>query len=213
MSAVIAFGEATAQAVIRAGCLPEPRLVAAAGTIGFTGPPARGTEGARPFILAAGEIGEAGQTRHLLLAWRVLLDEMPEGQVPILVLAGPLGALVGDLLEQLRNSRLLDGHVNLVVHPRAEEIARLTRLCLFSLAVGWQGWGRATWDSLGAGVPCLSTSPDVAPGLGAEHVAPGDARGLAAAVRRWIEAPPPDCVPPQRGWDAVAGDVIAALPA
>lgn len=213
VSAVIAFGAATAQAVIRAGCLPEPALVAAAGTIGFAGPPARGADGARPFILAAGEIGEAGQTRHLLSAWRILLDEMPAGAVPVLVLAGPLGALVGDLLEQLRNSRLLDGHVNLVVDPRAEDIARLTRLCLFSLAIGWQGWGRATLDSLGAGVPCLSAFADVGAAHGAERVLAGDARGLAAAVRRWISTPPPDCVPPARDWGAVADDVIAALPA
>lgn len=223
VSRVIAFTEATAQAVVRAGCLPDPVVVTAAGTVTPTGGPIGVSKGgavrrapsvgggaevpARSFVLAAGEIGEAGHTRHLLLAWRLLLDRMPPDEVPVLLLAGPLGALVGDLLEQLRNSRMFGGHVQLVLHPGPEEISRLTRQCLFTIAIGHSAWGRAACDSLAHGVACLSPHP--APG--AVAVDATSATALADAVRDWLRTPPRQPPPASRLWSDVAADVLSAL--
>lgn len=203
---VIAFTPAIALAMTQAGCVPTPMLVNAAVarptvTVHPTGLPSR------PFVLAMGEIGEAGGTRHLLLAWRHLLDTMNPGAVPLLVLAGMPGALVGDILEQLRNSQLFGGHVRLVVHPRPDELAQLYRSCLFTIAAAHSSWGHATLASLAAGVPCLSAFPTA----GAEPIEPANVAGLAQKVQAWLASPPSPPAAPNRGWNDVAGDVLKAL--
>lgn len=206
VSKVIVFSPQTARLLARIGSLPEPAMIAGAACPGR--PPAPAHTGARPFVLAASVIGEAGQTRQLLLAWRILIDRMPPGTVPILQLAGPLGALATDILEQLRNSRLLDGHVRLIAYPGPDQMTELAHHCLFAIAPAPHcAWGRATLDSLAAGAPCLSMFDHPA----AHAIDASDVTGLVAAVTAWLESPPVRPRPEARDWDAVAADVARVL--
>jgi hypothetical protein len=162
----------------------------------------------RRFVLAGGEIGEAGQTRQLLLTWRRLQELLPADAVPDLVLAGPVEALSADVLEQLRNSRLLGGRARLVMHPGAELVAGLNRDCLFAIAPSpSSGWGRATWNALAAGAPCLS----VFAAYGAVPFDAGNAAAVTARVRAWLADPPARPSLPRRDWDTVAETLLREL--
>lgn len=202
---VIACSAATAKVMQDAGSLPAPVVIEAAACLGARRPATAPT----CFVLAAGDLGETGRTRQLLLAWRSLMDRPPPGGVPVLVLAGGVGALVGDVLEQLRNSRLLEGHVRLLPNPTPDQLRGLLDTCLFCIAPAdaAAGWGRATLDSLAAGCPCLSAFP----AAGATPVDATSATGLAQAVRAWLARPPPRPRPPARGWADVAGELVSML--
>jgi hypothetical protein len=151
------------------------------------------------FVLADGEIGEPGHTRHLLLAWRELLDSAAPGSVPPLVLAGHVGALATDVLAQLANSDGLGGHVTLIADPNPGERTELRRGSRFVIAPEpYPAWDRARLEARFAGCPCLSAT--------------ASARALADAVRAWIATPPPAPSPLRRSWDDVAAELLAGLP-
>jgi hypothetical protein len=161
----------------------------------------------RRFVLAAGPIGVAGATGQLLLAWRRLMETMAEDDVPELVLAGPVGTLADDALAQVRNSAGLGGKVVVVPFPSAELLAGLVRDCLFCIAPDATGWGRATWEAMGIGRPCLSAS-----GLeGAVEFDPQNAAALAELVRAWLVELPLGATAAPRGWDELARDVAGAV--
>jgi hypothetical protein len=159
------------------------------------------------FVLADGVIGRSGDTQLLLLAWRRLLDGW-HGSAPRLVIAGQIGPLADDVLTQLYNSCGFEGTVTLFGNPTEAERAGLRAACCFTLALEPHSvWGRATLDSLQAGVACLS----VFSAPGATPLEPGNATAMAAALHTWLTDAPPPPAPPARGWDDVARDVIAAL--
>ncbi len=173
-------------------------------TLGEMGLPAAATAavaGARTlppdFVLADGHIGMAGGTHTLLLAWRRLLETVPDA-VPHLVLAGPLGPLADDLLVQLRNSHCFAGAITLAAGPSEAERAALRRDCRLVLELELGSWGRAALDAAQAGKPCLS-------------MAVPDAAALAVLLQRWLVAPPPSRPPSSRNWHDVARDLAAAL--
>ena len=209
VSAVVAFSQSVAHSMAQAGSLPSPVHIDAAPSLV---PILRRQKATSPgFVLAAGTIGEAGRTRQLLLVWRSLLDDPPAGGVPILMLAGDIGALVGDMLEQLRNSRLFDGHVRLLATPTPEQMSDLLRTCRFCISpTAAPNWGRAAWDSLAAGVPCLSDS-HVADAVAVDC---GDAASVGRAVRAWLAEPPyanQASGPRHRNWIDVARELLQAL--
>lgn len=150
------------------------------------------------FVLADGEIGLAGQTPMLLLAWRRLLDDWTTGARPRLVLAGPIGARSQDVLAQLHNSDGFEDTVTLFGHPTEAERAGLRAQCRFALALEpHPGWSRARHDNAQAGVPCLSV--------------PTATGALTGLLRSWLETPPQPEPPFQRGWDDVAADLLVRL--
>ncbi len=201
----IAFAPEIARALTGAGCAAW--LIDAAACLGASGSDETAFSDC---VLAAAPMGEAGSTRHLLLAWRRLLDEMPQGTVPRLVLAGAVGALSGDVLTQLRNSDRLEGCVEAVFYPSPDRMRALLDGCRFCIAAeAHDAWGRATLDSLAAGVPCLSAFP----ANGAVAVDPTNAAHLADQVRAWLADTPPRPVAQARGWDDVARDVLGPLAA
>ncbi len=206
LSSIITFSPDTASRLRRADCLSDPPVIAGADSLGRTWP-ARANKGAS-FILVAAPIGEAGLTRQFILAWRLLLDQMPTGTVPILQLAGPLTALSADVLEQLRNSLLLNGMVRVLAYPNPDQMTELVANCLFSIApASHSGWGRATSDSLAGEVACLSAFDAV----GAQPVDATDVSGLVRAIRAWLEVPPPRPAKPSRRWSDVADDVMRVI--
>jgi hypothetical protein len=155
----------------------------------------------RPFVLAAGPIGAAGQTRHLLLAWRRLMDMTAD--LPDLVIAGEIGPLADDVLAQLRHSDGLGGKVILVRSPSVEFTSMLMRDCLFCIAMEAPGgWGRTALDAADGGKPCLEA------GLHAENAA-----RLASDISQFLVHPPTVSEHVPRSWDDVARDVLLMVSA
>ncbi len=155
----------------------------------------------RRFVLAAGPIGAAGQTRHLLLAWRRLMETV--SGLPDLVIAGAAGALADDVLAQIRNSDGLGGKIVLVQSPSPAFEAALLRDCVFCIAMAAPGgWGRIALNAAVAGKACLSATPH-----------PENAARLAADIAAYLASPPPPAVPVMRDWDDVARDVLRAISA
>lgn len=163
----------------------------------------------RPFIFASGEIGEAGQTRQLLPVWRRLLETMPEGSVPDLIIAGPLGPQSGDVLDQLANSHFIEGRARVILYPSPAQIATFARDCVFAISMSpATGWGRGTLNAQCMGASCLSAFLS----HGAVPFDPENAAAVAARIRAWLVDPA--VKPPlfARSWDDAARDLLRILP-
>lgn len=132
---------------------------------------------------------------HVLLfrAWRNLLETRPPETVPKLVFAGRVGWLVADLMQQIANTRNLDGHLVLVAEPSDAELAALYRGCRFTLFPSlYEGWGLPITESLGFGKPCLAadrTSMPEAGGTLARYADPENVGVWVDAVGRLIDEP------------------------
>lgn len=123
---------------------------------------------------------------HLLLvrAWRRLLEEQPEDEVPFLVFAGRIGFMVGDLLQELRNSLFLGGKVLLIEHPDDAELAALYQGCLFTVFPSlYEGWGLPVTESLAFGKPCLAARATALPEAGGNLARYFDPESLPDALR------------------------------
>lgn len=132
---------------------------------------------------------------HLLLfrVWRRLVDSMPAGQVPLLVLAGSLGWLVDDLMQQMRNTGFLDGRIRIVESPSDGQLEALYRGAMFSIYPShYEGWGLPVVESMAFGTPCLSADGSSLPEAGGDlaRYFPADDVGAATReVRRLIDDP------------------------
>ena len=129
----------------------------------------------------------------LLRVWRRLLSEMPRDAVPPLVFAGRVGWLVGDFMQQLRNSRFLDGKIILFEDPTDRELAMLYAGCQFTLFPSfYEGWGLPVTESLAYGRPCIisnTTSMPEAGGRLASYFDPEDGQQAYQVIRDAIEHP------------------------
>jgi len=163
-----------------------------------------------PFIFASGEIGEAGQTRQLLPVWRRLLETMPEGSVPDLIVAGPLGPQSHDVLDLFCNSQFIDGRARVILYPSPAQIATFARDCVFAVSMSpATGWGRGTLNAQCMGASCLSAFLS----HGAVPFDPENAAAVAARIRAWLVDPA--VKPPlfARSWDDAARDLLRLLAA
>jgi glycosyltransferase involved in cell wall biosynthesis len=130
---------------------------------------------------------------HVLLfrVWRRLLEEMPEEMVPTLVFAGRTGWFVSDLMDQLRNSRFLDGKIIHVESPTDEELGALYEGCLFTLFPSfYEGWGLPVTESHAFGRPCIvskTTSLPEAGGSLARYIDPENTSEAYKVIRETIE--------------------------
>lgn len=193
--------------VAQAAGIRAPRILAAAAD---AGDPLSEAAHPRPFIFASGEISEAGQTRQLLLVWRRLMETMPQGMLPELVIAGPVGPQSQDVLSQLHNSRLLDGRARVILFPTPRQVAMFARDCVFAIAMAAPtGWGRGTLNAQVAGASCLSAYQS----YGSVPFDPTNAASVAARVRAWLVDPPVKPPVMTRHWDGVARDLLQLLAA
>jgi glycosyltransferase involved in cell wall biosynthesis len=106
---------------------------------------------------------------HILLfrVWRRLLETMRAAEVPTLVFAGRVGWLVKDLMQQLEDTRWLDGKIMLVEGPADQDVAALYRGCLFTLFPSlYEGWGLPVTESLANGKPCIASASSSIPEAG-----------------------------------------------
>jgi glycosyltransferase involved in cell wall biosynthesis len=177
------------------------------------------------YVLCVGTISAHKNQALLFRVWRRLLEAMPPARVPRLVLAGRIGALVADLMQQLHNTGSLDGHVLLIEDPTDADLAQLYAGCLFTVFPSlYEGWGLPVTESLLFGRPCIAASATALPEAGgafARYFDPDcatdayrviraaieDEAGLAAWGRR-IAA---ECRPPT--WEDAARGLLRAVDA
>lgn len=123
--------------------------------------------------------------------WRRLLQDMAPEQVPTLVFAGRIGWMVNDLLQQIRNSKNVDGKLLLFEAPTDAELAALYAGCRFTLFPShYEGWGLPVTESLSFGKACLASSTSSLQEAGGPfclYFDPDNVAEAAALVRRAIE--------------------------
>ncbi|MBO1080140.1 glycosyltransferase family 4 protein [Roseomonas haemaphysalidis] len=208
--------------------LTHPVAVLPVGT-GYSGPPVAAAVTPRVAALGTGFVllvsTIEARKNHLLAfrAWRRLLDQLPPEQLPTLVLAGRVGWMVEDLMQQLENCGWLGGKVVLLDHPTDAELTALYGACRFTLFPShYEGWGLPVTESLGFGKVCVASSTTSVPEAGGafclyhdpesvpEAVAilrrliahPEEVAGMEARLRRDFRPTP---------WTDTAGSLLRAL--
>jgi glycosyltransferase involved in cell wall biosynthesis len=116
---------------------------------------------------------------------------MPAESVPTLVFAGRVGWLVSDLMEQLHNSRFLDGKIIHIESPTDQELEALYEGCLFTLFPSfYEGWGLPVTESHAFGRPCIiskTTSLPEAGGSLARYIDPDNTTDAYRVIRETIQ--------------------------
>jgi glycosyltransferase involved in cell wall biosynthesis len=126
-------------------------------------------------------------------AWRRLLEELSVDQVPKLVFAGRVGWLVEDLMQQIENSRYLDGAIVVIEGATDSELAALYRGCRFTVFPSYyEGWGLPVTESLSFGKTCIASSEASVPEAGGEfclYIDPDNVTEATNLLRRVIQEP------------------------
>ena len=121
--------------------------------------------------------------------WQKLMAEVRGGTrdpatVPQLVFAGRIGLGVLDLLQQMDNSRWLNGRIRLIRDPSDGELRALYDGCLFTILPSlYEGWGLPLGESLALGKPCLAASGTALPEAGGDLCRYFDPEDVGAAHR------------------------------
>src|SRR5262249_54844124 len=123
--------------------------------------------------------------------WRRLLEDMPADAVPTLVFAGRVGWQVSDLMEQLHNSKFLNGKILHIESPTDEELEALYDGCLFTVFPSfYEGWGLPVTESLAFGRPCIVSNATSLPEVGgslARYIDPDNATDAYRVIRETIQ--------------------------
>lgn len=174
------------------------------------------------FVLFVSTIEPRKNHLGAFAAWRRLIDELGEAQVPDLVCVGGGGWLNEAVHARLRDDPVLARKVRLRSGVSDDELAGLYAGCRFTLYPSlYEGWGLPISESLAYGkVPAIgrgSSMPE-AGGAFAVYFDAADPRAIAAAVRPLmtdpahlakLEAAVAAGYRP-RGWPAIADETVAA---
>lgn len=152
----------------------------------------------RPFALVPTTIDTRRNQDVLVEGWRRLAARMPDRArplstpLPLLVLAGRLGEMSGDLA--LRLGRVRDWNVALCPAEDDATLAAMYRDCEFVIVPSLQaGWGAHVTQSLVLGRPVFAAKAGALPEAGgrlARYFDPMDPADLARAVERVLLDPP-----------------------
>jgi glycosyltransferase involved in cell wall biosynthesis len=146
-----------------------------------------------PYVLFVSTI--EARKNHMLLfrIWRQMLEEMPVDQVPTLVFAGRPGWLVSDLMQQLENTKWLDGKIRFIQNPSDAELRRLYSDCSFSVFPSFfEGWGLPVTEGLAMGRPCIASDTTSIPEAGGplgRYFNPRNLGEAYALIRQVIDDP------------------------
>ena len=107
--------------------------------------------------------------------------------------AGRVGLGVADLLQQLDNSRWLNGRIRLIREPGDAEISALYQGCLFTILPSlFEGYGLPLGESLALGKPCLAASGTALPEAGGDlcrYFDPEDVGDAHRAIAALLDDP------------------------
>lgn len=132
---------------------------------------------------------------HILafLAWRRLLETLPQDQVPQLVFAGRLGWMVSDLMYMIRDQNYHGGKLTIIEKPDDGLLAARYRGARFTLFPSFhEGWGLPVSESLAFGKVCLASDSSSISEAGGPFCLYHDPENVTAAFdvyRRAIEDP------------------------
>jgi glycosyltransferase involved in cell wall biosynthesis len=137
----------------------------------------------RPYALVVSTIELRKNHALLVDAWQVLLARHGPDAVPSLVFAGREGPLSHDLMQRLRATSNLGGHVILRPSSSDAEIAALYRGCSFTLFPSlYEGWGLPVAESFTFGKPCLASNATSVPEVGGDLASYFDPLDLSATI-------------------------------
>ncbi len=120
-----------------------------------------------PYVLCVSTIEVRKNHLLLLRVWRRLVEEMPAGAVPKLVIAGGIGWLVDDFMQQMRNAGFLGGRIEVVDSPSDAALAALYRGAMFSVYPShYEGWGLPVVESHDFGTPVVCADGSSLPEAG-----------------------------------------------
>lgn len=160
------------------------------------GPGGEGLPAPGSYVLVVSTLEARKNHAFAVRVWRRLMEDVrtgvrPAASVPTLVFAGRVGWLVSDMLEQLDNTRWLQGKVRLIRDPTDAELRALYAGCLFTFVPSlFEGWGLPVTESLAAGVPCLISDRAALPEAGgklARYFDPEDVSGGYRAVATLVD--------------------------
>ena len=137
----------------------------------------------RPYALVVSTIELRKNHALLVDAWQALLARHAPETVPSLVFAGREGPLSHDLMQRLRASQNLGGHVILRPSASDAEIAALYRGCSFTVFPSlYEGWGLPVAESFAFGKPCLASNATSVPEVGGALASYFDPLDLSATI-------------------------------
>jgi len=147
----------------------------------------------RPYALIVSTIELRKNHALLVDAWQALLARHGPDAVPSLVFAGRQGPLSHDLMQRLRATHNLGGHVILCPAASDAEIAALYRGCSFTVFPSlYEGWGLPVAESFAFGKPCLASNATSVPEVGgnlARYFDPLDLEATIACIEAILADP------------------------
>ena len=192
-------GDLASYAAMRGLPLPAQRVLPPGASVLAPGParPA-GLPVSGSYVLFVSTLETRKNHALVVKVWHRLMAEMRAGtraaeSVPQLVFAGRVGLGVADLLQQLDNSRWLNGRIRLIREPGDAEISALYQGCLFTILPSlFEGYGLPLGESLALGKPCLAASGTALPEAGGDlcrYFDPEDVGDAHRAIAALLDDP------------------------
>ncbi len=177
----------------------------------------------RPYILTVSTIEARKNHAYLILAWKLLQEEGLDP--PDLVFVGRHGWRVNDLMDQLRATEYMGGHVHILHDLSDAQLETLYKNCLFTAFPSFvEGWGLPVGESLAHDKPCVASSTSSIPEVGGDlvdYIDPYSVRSGLDVLRRLMfdadyrqkrTVAIRDSFEP-RTWDVVGRELLAQIAA
>lgn len=176
-----------------------------------------------PFVLVVGTMETRKNLLRLAQAWQQLRDAGTL-DMPRLVFAGKENWHKPDFKNWIRDTRALDGLIEIVDRPSDAELTALYDGCLFTAMVSvFEGWGLPIGESLSMGKTAVVSDASSTPEVGGEMVEycdPYKVESIAAACAKLISDPAHRVMLEERiaktklrTWDDVTEDFVRFLEA
>lgn len=144
-----------------------------------------------PFVLCVCTIEARKNHGFIFSIWKRMIEARMN--VPDLVFVGRPGWRVGELMDEITESRFLDGRLHILNGLTDDELADLYDRCLFTVFPSHvEGWGLPVGESLAHGKVCIASSASSIPEVGGDYAIYVDPLDLDAgydAISRLVQEP------------------------